>query len=105
VAHGKIKDRLEILKGVSGCFRPGMLTALMGFSGAGKTSLLDVLGGQKTTGYPGGVIIVSGYPKLQETFSHVLGYCEKLTLLQERSDKNSYSCYVRSIYTVCARQI
>lgn len=42
-------QRLEILKGVSGCFRPRVLTALVGVSGAGKTTLLDVLAGRKTS--------------------------------------------------------
>jgi ABC-type multidrug transport system ATPase subunit len=38
-------DELELLKGVSGVFRPRILTALMGASGAGKTTLMDVLAG------------------------------------------------------------
>ncbi|XP_052157461.1 ABC transporter G family member 37-like [Oryza glaberrima] len=71
------EDRLEILKGVSGAFRPGVLTALMGFSGAGKTTLMDVLAGRKTGGYTEGTINISGYPKKQETFSRVFGYCEQ----------------------------
>ena len=37
-AQGVQEDRLELLKGVSGSFRPGVLTALMGVSGAGKTT-------------------------------------------------------------------
>ncbi|KAJ7956622.1 Pleiotropic drug resistance ABC transporter [Quillaja saponaria] len=76
-SQGVLEDRLELLKGVSGAFRPGVLTALMGVSGAGKTTLLDVLAGRKNSGYIEGNITVSGYPKKQETFARVTGYCEQ----------------------------
>ncbi|XP_037413167.1 ABC transporter G family member 37 [Triticum dicoccoides] len=76
-AQGVTEDRLLLLKGVSGSFRPGVLTALMGVSGAGKTTLMDVLAGRKTGGYIEGEITVSGYPKKQETFARISGYCEQ----------------------------
>ncbi|KAJ1289134.1 hypothetical protein BS78_02G141600 [Paspalum vaginatum] len=76
-AQGVVEDRLTLLKGVSGSFRPGVLTALMGVSGAGKTTLMDVLAGRKTGGYIEGNISISGYPKNQDTFTRVSGYCEQ----------------------------
>ncbi|EEF48302.1 ATP-binding cassette transporter, putative [Ricinus communis] len=76
-AQGITEERLQILKGVSGAFRPGILTALMGASGAGKTTLLDVLAGRKTGGYIEGSITISGHPKKQETFARISGYCEQ----------------------------
>ena len=75
--QGVLEDKLVLLKGVSGSFRPGVLTALMGVTGAGKTTLMDVLAGRKTGGYIGGNITVSGYPKRQETFARISGYCEQ----------------------------
>ncbi|XP_045794549.1 pleiotropic drug resistance protein 1-like [Trifolium pratense] len=75
--RGVLEDKLVLLKGVSGAFRPGVLTALMGITGAGKTTLMDVLSGRKTGGYIGGNVTISGFPKKQETFARISGYCEQ----------------------------
>eukprot|EP00257_Ricinus_communis_P023765 XP_015583835.1 ABC transporter G family member 39 isoform X3 [Ricinus communis] len=75
--EGVQEKRLQLLRDVSGSFRPGILTALVGVSGAGKTTLMDVLAGRKTTGYIDGSINISGYPKNQATFARVSGYCEQ----------------------------
>ncbi|KAL3354437.1 hypothetical protein AABB24_018872 [Solanum stoloniferum] len=75
--QGIEEDRLQLLRDVSGVFRPGILTALVGVSGAGKTTLMDVLAGRKTGGYIEGCIKISGYPKNQTTFARVSGYCEQ----------------------------
>ncbi|KAL0896904.1 hypothetical protein Bca101_080865 [Brassica carinata] len=76
-AQGVEGDRLQLLRDVGGAFRPGVLTALVGVSGAGKTTLMDVLAGRKTGGYVEGSISISGYPKNQSTFARVSGYCEQ----------------------------
>ena len=54
--QGIKENKLQILSNVSGAFRPGVLTALGGVSGAGKTTLMDVLAGRKTGGYIEGSI-------------------------------------------------
>ncbi|CAL5356655.1 unnamed protein product [Camellia sinensis] len=76
-SQGINENRLRLLRDVSGAFRPGILTALVGVNGAGKTTLMDVLAGRKTGGYIEGNISISGYPKNQETFARVNGYCEQ----------------------------
>ncbi|CAI0540638.1 unnamed protein product [Linum tenue] len=69
--------RLQLLVNVSGVFSPGVLTALVGSSGAGKTTLMDVLAGRKTGGYITGDIKISGHPKVQSTFARISGYVEQ----------------------------
>lgn len=76
-SQGIEESRLELLRDVSGAFTPGTLTALVGVSGAGKTTLMDVLAGRKTGGYTQGNISISGFPKKQATFARVSGYCEQ----------------------------
>ncbi|PON68433.1 ABC transporter-like [Parasponia andersonii] len=75
--RGFAHKRLQLLSDVTGSFRPGFLTALMGVSGAGKTTLMDVLCGRKTGGGIEGEIRISGYPKVQDTFARISGYCEQ----------------------------
>ncbi|TYK25233.1 ABC transporter G family member 34-like isoform X1 [Cucumis melo var. makuwa] len=75
--NGVEENRLQLLRDVSGAFQPGILAALVGVSGAGKTTLMDVLAGRKTRGYIEGSIHISGYPKKQSTFARVSGYCEQ----------------------------
>ncbi|XP_024525458.1 ABC transporter G family member 31 [Selaginella moellendorffii] len=76
-AQGVTEDRLQLLRDVSGAFRPGVLTALVGVSGAGKTTLMDVLAGRKTGGYIDGDIRISGFLKVQKTFARISGYVEQ----------------------------
>ncbi|WZY81874.1 hypothetical protein YC2023_028258 [Brassica napus] len=63
-AQGVEGDRLQLLRDVGGAFRPGILTALVGVSGAGKTTLMDVLAGRKTGGNVEGSISISVYESL-----------------------------------------
>ncbi|XP_074289923.1 ABC transporter G family member 31 isoform X2 [Silene latifolia] len=76
-AKGLPETKLKLLSDVSGVFSPGVLTALVGSSGAGKTTLMDVLAGRKTGGHIEGDIRISGYPKVQHTFARISGYVEQ----------------------------
>lgn len=67
---------LQLLRGVSGYVKPGQLIALMGSSGAGKTTLMDVLAQRKDSGRIEGSIMVNGKPQ-GISFQRTTGYCEQ----------------------------
>ena len=50
----------EILKGVTGVIKPGRLTCILGASGAGKTSLLNILSGSLVSGTLSGQLVRTG---------------------------------------------
>ncbi|XEV04742.1 hypothetical protein FSHL1_010029 [Fusarium sambucinum] len=66
----------QLLQNVSGFVKPGQLVALMGSSGAGKTTLMDVLAQRKDSGRLEGSIMVNGRPQ-GITFQRTTGYCEQ----------------------------
>ena len=67
----------KLLNGISGYVKPGQLTALMGASGAGKTTLMDVIAGRKTAGKIEGSITVNGSPQDQATYRRISAYVEQ----------------------------
>ncbi|RHZ06263.1 hypothetical protein DYB31_007425 [Aphanomyces astaci] len=83
IGKGKNKTSRQLLKGIHGCFQPGSLTALMGSTGAGKTTLMDVIAGRKTTGTIEGDLFVNGHPLDRRTFTQVSGYCEQNDVHEE----------------------
>ncbi|KAL5594056.1 hypothetical protein BROUX41_001108 [Berkeleyomyces rouxiae] len=66
----------QLLDKVSGWVEPGTLGALMGTSGAGKTTLMDVLAQRKTAGVITGSVLVDGR-ELPVSFQRSAGYCEQ----------------------------
>ncbi|XP_062009972.1 pleiotropic drug resistance protein 3-like isoform X4 [Rosa rugosa] len=89
---------LSYLKYITGAFRPGVLTALMGVSGAGKTTLMDVLSGRKTGGIIEGDIRIGGHPKVQETYARISGYCEQSDIHSPQitvEESVTYSAWLR----------
>lgn len=66
----------QLLQDVSGFVQPGKLVALMGSSGAGKTTLMDVLSQRKDSGRVDGHIKVNGKPQ-GISFQRETGYCEQ----------------------------
>ncbi|KZT54856.1 hypothetical protein CALCODRAFT_437933 [Calocera cornea HHB12733] len=67
----------RLLHDVYGYVRPGTLTALMGASGAGKTTCLDVLAQRKNIGVISGDILMNGRP-LGANFARGTAYAEQM---------------------------
>ncbi|KAL3473350.1 ABC-2 type transporter-domain-containing protein [Aspergillus californicus] len=79
----KGEDR-RILDQVDGWVKPGTLTALMGVTGAGKTSLLDVLADRVTMGVVTGEMLVDGRLR-DDSFQRKTGYVQQQDLHLETS--------------------
>jgi len=68
------KKRLKILQNLSGIFLPGSCSAILGSSGSGKTSFLDIVASNKTRGVSGSLFpsplpaLASSPPHLTQTF-------------------------------------
>ncbi|KAE8890358.1 ABC transporter G family member 35 [Phytophthora fragariae] len=77
---GKKDEEIDLLKGVSGFALPGTMTALMGSSGAGKTTLMDVIAGRKTGGKIQGKILLNGHPANDLAIRRCTGYCEQMDI-------------------------
>ncbi|KAH7139880.1 ABC transporter ABCl1 [Dactylonectria estremocensis] len=73
------KEKRRILDHVDGWVKPGTLTALMGVSGAGKTSLLDCLADRTSVGVITGEMLVDGRPR-DMSFQRKTGYVQQQDL-------------------------
>lgn len=81
----KIKgEPRRILDHIDGWVKPGTLTALMGVTGAGKTSLLDVLANRVTIGVVTGQMLVDGRQR-DSSFQRKTGYVQQQDLHLETS--------------------
>ena len=70
-------EPLRLLHNVDGAFRSGRMCAVMGSSGAGKTTLMDIIAMRKTTGSVEGDIRLNGFPQDETAFRRCSGYVEQ----------------------------
>ncbi|GMF20237.1 unnamed protein product [Phytophthora lilii] len=89
---------IDLLKGISGYALPGTITALMGSTGAGKTTLMDVVAGRKTGGKVRGQILLNGYPATDLAIRRSTGYCEQMDIHSQWStfrEALTFSAFLR----------
>jgi ABC-type multidrug transport system ATPase subunit/ABC-type multidrug transport system permease subunit len=92
------KESIDLLKGINGYALPGTMTALMGSSGAGKTTLMDVIAGRKTSGKIQGKILLNGYEANDLAIRRSTGYCEQMDIHSEAStirEALTFSAFLR----------
>ncbi|KAG7389065.1 hypothetical protein PHYPSEUDO_011334 [Phytophthora pseudosyringae] len=94
----KPTEPIDLLKGISGVARPGTITALMGSSGAGKTTLMDVIAGRKNTGSVRGKILLNGHEATELAIRRCTGYCEQTDIHSETAtfrEALTFSAFLR----------
>lgn len=67
----------NILSGIQGVCRPGEVTAIMGASGAGKTTFLDILARKNKRGQAGGDFFVNGERVSNSEYKNVVGFVDQ----------------------------
>ncbi|KAI0473454.1 hypothetical protein GGR56DRAFT_647473 [Xylariaceae sp. FL0804] len=67
----------QILNGIRGVAPPGEITAIMGASGAGKTSFLDILARKNKRGMISGDFYVNGEKVTDTEFKSVVGFVDQ----------------------------
>lgn len=77
VKASKGSEKLRLLNNVSGVFSAGRMCALMGESGAGKTTLMDVIALRKGSGNITGDIRLNGFEQEAISFRRCSGYVEQ----------------------------
>lgn len=70
-------EKIELLKGIDGVVESRKMTALMGSSGAGKTTLMDVLSLRKSSGEIEGEVRLNGHLQEELSFRRCTGYVEQ----------------------------
>ncbi len=72
-----------LLDGISGCVKPGEVMAIVGASGAGKTTFLDILARRDKRGTTSGTVLVNGRKMADQEYKRVVGFVDQEDLLME----------------------
>ena len=67
----------QILQNIQGVAQPGQLMAIMGASGAGKTTFLDILARKNKRGVVGGNFYVNGEKVVDREYRSVIGFVDQ----------------------------
>ncbi|GJE89867.1 ABC transporter G family member [Phanerochaete sordida] len=87
-----------ILDGIAGSVHPGQLMAIMGASGAGKSTFLDILARKNKRGTVGGRTLVNGREVPDADFKKVMGFVD-----QEDTLMSTLTVYETVLYSALLR--
>ena len=87
-----------ILDSISGCVKPGQVLAIMGASGAGKSTFLDILARKRKRGLVSGTTLVNGREVPDEMFKKVMGFVD-----QEDTLMSTLTVYETVLYSALLR--
>lgn len=94
--NGKKKPAKEVLKGISGAALPNHVIALMGPTGSGKTSLLNVLSGRVPAGGDlAGDVNVNGKPRGEDFAQRVAYVMQEELLFAFLSVRETFALHAR----------
>ncbi|CCM00070.1 uncharacterized protein FIBRA_02097 [Fibroporia radiculosa] len=87
-----------ILENISGSVKPGQIMAIMGASGAGKSTFLDILARKRKRGLVSGHILVNGREVADADFKKVMGFVD-----QEDTLMSTLTVYETVLYSALLR--
>lgn len=93
----RIGDK-QILDNIHGIVKPGEVMAIMGASGAGKTSFLDILARKRKKGIVDGEFFLDGKSVSDAQFKRVVGFVD-----QEDTLMSSLTVYETILYSALLR--
>ena len=88
----------KILDDISGSVKPGQLMAIMGASGAGKSTFLDILARKRKRGLVTGRTLVNGREVPDSDFRKVMGFVD-----QEDTLMSTLTVYETVLYSALLR--
>eukprot|EP00759_Apiculatamorpha_spiralis_P028833 PhF_6_TR31356/c0_g1_i1/m.45883/K05681/ABCG2, CD338; ATP-binding cassette, subfamily G (WHITE), member 2 len=103
----KGEEAKQILKGVTGYVKQGQMLAILGPSGAGKTTMLDILARREKKGNLTGEVLINGHEVNDQIFKRISAYVQQDDLLHGYltvEETVDFNAQLRLPATVTAKQ-
>jgi len=89
-------SKKKVLNNVTGCLKSGRITAIMGPSGAGKTTFMNVIAGKASYGETTGSIKINGFEDRVANYSTMCGFVpQDDTMMRDMTVEENLLFYAR----------